>query len=268
MSLFNPYGFLVPSHRFRDLLRAGAEPNEIWRSGPGQAYDVRMPLLEAAKSMDGLVYLRLLLSDPRTDLCAGDLQGRTALHLATAHEQIDAMGLLLAAGADPHLRDGSGRTPLHYACQTVDDRPMRLLLEAGVDPDAVNAEGRAALHETMTCWTSWPKPLESKVALLLAAGASVNQRGPQDMTPLYYAACAGWARLTAMLLAKGADPNLRTENGERPVDAVLRQLAVGPGRNEPALRDTLAVLLDHDRQRLMACVAQVGERMRSRASAM
>ena len=263
MSLFNSAGFLQPAHHFRELLQAGADPNEIWRSGPGTAFDVRMPLLAAAKSRDGLAHLRLLLADPRTDLSVGDPQGLTALHWATANSHLEAMGLLLGAGADHRLGDCSGRTSLHIACQSVDEGPMRVLLAAGADPNAT-WEGRAALHEVMSRWTSWPKPQEAKVVLLLASGARVNQRDRQGMTPLYYAACSGWARLTALLLKHGADPTLRADNGERPLDAVLRQVAVGPGRHESGWQETLEVLLDHDRKGLLACLAQVSERVAMR----
>lgn len=263
MSLFNSAGFLQPAHHFRELLHAGADPNEIWQSGPGTAFDVRMPLLAAAKSRDGLAHLRLLLADPRTDLSVGDSQGLTALHWATANSHLEAMGLLLDAGADHRIGDCSGRTSLHIACKSVDEGPMSLLLAAGADPNAA-FDGRTALHETMSRWTSWPKPQEAKVVLLLASGAWVNQRDRQGMTPLYYAACSGWARLTALLLKHGADPTLRAENGERPLDAVLRQVAVGPGRHESGWQETLAVLLDHDRQALLACVAQVSERVAMR----
>lgn len=261
MSLFNQDGFLQPTHRFRELLRAGHNPNEIWRSGPGMVYDVRMPLLLAAKSNDGLAHLRLLLADPRIDLRVGDLEGATALHLATANVNMEAMDLLLRAGADHRLRDGVGRTPIHLACQTVDEAPMRLLLATGADPNATSGEGRAALHETMSRWTSWPKPQEAKVALLLESGARVNQRDKQGMTPLFYAASSGWARLTSLMLKHGADPTARADNGDRPLDAVTRQIAAGPGRHQSGWQDTLKVLLDHDRQALLACVAQVGVRI-------
>ena len=260
MSLFNPHGFLQPPHHFRELLRAGHDPNEIWRSGPGVVYDVRMPLLVAAKSNDGMAHLRLVLADPRIDLRVGDLEGATALHLATANGNVDAMELLLRAGADHRLQDGVGRTPLHLACQTVNEEPMRRLLHAGANPNAASGEGRAALHEAMSRWTSWPKPEEGKVALLVSSGAQVNQRDRQGMTPLYYAAASGWARLTTLLLKHGADPTLRTDNGDRPLDAVTRQIAAGPGRHQCGWQDTLDVLLDHDRQALLACVAKVSER--------
>lgn len=250
MTLFNASGHLVPLHRFRELLRQGADPSELWRSPEGTHYEIRSALLLAAKSVDGLAYLRALLDASDVDLTIADLQGRTALHLATVYGNVDALRCLLRAGADVHAVDTHGQTALHYACQAVDDKPMRLLLEVGADPNVPNFAGRAALHETLMAYTTWPKPLEDKVALLLAYGAKVDQPGTDRITPLYAAASAGWARLVATLLEAGADPQFHAANGERPVDAVQRQLAVGPGRKATALQATYSVLVAHDRKQL------------------
>lgn len=50
--------------------------------------------------------------------------GMTALHLCAATDRTEPMKLLLKAGADVTIKDGSGRTPLqiakqlgHHACQ-------------------------------------------------------------------------------------------------------------------------------------------------------
>lgn len=259
MPLFNDSGHLLPPHLFREQLRMGADPNAVWVSAPGTHYTLTTPLLSAARR--GIpVYLQALLADPRTDLMVADLEGRQALHLACAHGYYRNVAALLAHGANVHGRDTYGCVPLHYACHAIDDQSLRLLLDAGSDPNARNEAGRAPLHETLMAYTTFPKPLEDKVALLLKHGANVNQRGALGMTPLYMAACAGWARLTAMLLQAGADPSLRAENGERPVDAVLRQLEMG-SRKDPDLRATYTALVAHDRAGLLAVVAQVGPRI-------
>lgn len=43
--------------------------------------------------------------------------GMTALHLCAATDRTEPMKLLLKAGADASLKDGSGRTPLQIARQ-------------------------------------------------------------------------------------------------------------------------------------------------------
>lgn len=261
MTLFNVHGDLVPLPQLKRLLDQGADPNEMWRSPAGQYFAIQLPLLRAATAPDGLDYLRVLLDHPDIDLHARDLQGRNALHLATSHGLVDHLALLLDAGVDLAAVDSYGNTPLHYACQAEDEQPMRLLLERGADPNTVNEAGRAALHETLMAYTIWPKPLEDKVELLLEHGAHVDQRGAMDITPLYSAASAGWTRLTVMLLERGANAQLRAGNGETPTDAVLRQLAIGPGRKGADLRATYMALVAHERKGLLACLSQVSGRL-------
>lgn len=262
MSLFTPHGHLVPLHHFRDLLREGADPNEVWHGVRNGEPVWHLPLLQAAKSNDGLAYLRLLIDNDHTDLEVADMERRSALHLAASHGNVDAVRLLIQAGAQIDVPDTYGATTLHYACHTVDDKPMRLLLEAGADPNVRNLSGRTALHETLMSYSTWPKPYEDKVALLIRHGANVSASEPSyGITPLYAAASAGWARLTTMLLIAGAQPNQKVANGERPLDAVLRQLAIGAGKKDAALRATYAALVAHDRKALLACVEQMASRM-------
>ena len=262
MTLFTPHGHLVPLHHFRDLLREGADPNEVWHGIRNGEPVWHIPLLQAAKSSDGLAYLRVLLECDHPDLEVADMECRSALHLAASHGQVDAVRLLLHAGATIDTPDTYGATALHYACHTVDDKPMRLLLEAGADPNTRNLAGRTALHETLMSYSTWPKPYEDKVALLLKSGANVHlAEATCGITPLYAAANAGWARLTSMLLIAGAQPTQKVGNGERPLDAVLRQLAIGAGKKDAALRATYAALVAHDRKGLLACVEQMASRM-------
>jgi hypothetical protein len=51
----------------------------------------------------------------QTDINARDSAGRTALMLATLHNQQEALLALLAVGADPNISDAQGITPLKAA---------------------------------------------------------------------------------------------------------------------------------------------------------
>ena len=269
MTLFTPHGHLVPLHQFRGLLRQGADPNEVWHGIRNGEPVWHLPLIQAARSADELGYLRLLIDHEHTDLEVADMECRSALHLATSHGNPDAVRLLLHAGAEIDTPDTYGSTALHYACNTVDDKAMGLLLEAGANPNARNLGGYTPFLETLKSYSSWPKPFEDKVAMLLRHGALVNDSEPNfGITPLYAAANAGWARITTMLLIAGADPRTKVGNGERPLDAVLRQLAIGAGRKDAALRATYAALVAHDRKGLLACVEQMASRMDAMRRAM
>lgn len=262
MSLFNAHGHFVPLTQFRAALAKGANPNQLWISPRGSVdYTIRVPLVVAASSPDGMPFLLALLDEPRTDIEARNLEERSALMMAASHGLEPHADLLLSRGANFHAKDTYGRTALHHATQCEDDAMLRLLLDAGANPNDTNQAGRAALHEAMMAYTNFPRPLETKVRLLLDHGARVDQRGAQGATPLYEAATNGWSRIVAMLLEAGANPRLQAENGERPIDAVMRQLALGPGRKEAALRATYAVLATHERKGLLACVAKMEERL-------
>lgn len=68
------------------------------------------------------------------------------------------------------------------------------------------------------------------VAAALAAGAAVDARGPGNLTPLMLAVGRGKARAAAELLARGADPNLRADDGTSAVS-----LAVDGYRQAPEI---------------------------------
>src|SRR3954467_4644404 len=128
----------------------------------------------------------------------------------------DLDGARAALGDDPafpNLADPYTNTPLlslalHWAPVTT----VAELLRLGADPNyealdgfpslvLVALHGRDDLHELL--------------ALLIAAGASLDQRGHNDWTPLHAAASRDDAEAVAMLLAAGADPSMRTRIDER-----------------------------------------------------
>ncbi|MDK1474300.1 ankyrin repeat domain-containing protein [Streptomyces sp. 549] len=100
-------------------------------------------------------------------------------HLADAILEADAARVkaLLGAGADPGLGDRDGTTPLYLASVQGEAEIARLLTEAGVFPDAESG--------------------------------GVGSEG----TPLCAAACWGHTETVRVLLAHGADPNLREDGG-------------------------------------------------------
>ena len=57
-----------------------------------------------------------------------DGQGNTALHWAVYSNQVSSVALLLALGADPHLRDLNGNTALHVAVMANHPKIVKELL--------------------------------------------------------------------------------------------------------------------------------------------
>ncbi|XP_077429538.1 nuclear factor NF-kappa-B p105 subunit [Vanacampus margaritifer] len=168
---------------------------------------------------------------------------QTPLHLAVSTQQPAAAQTLLAAGADPTLGDRRGDTPLHLAARrgghmvrlllrhravrrNVDVcnadglcaihvsvasnqlRSLRELLEGGADVEAQDrGSGRTALHLATEA-----DNVSLAGCLLLEGNAEVDSCTFDGSTPLHVAAGRGSVKLTALLMAAGADP--RKENLE------------------------------------------------------
>ena len=115
--------------------------------------------LATARSADGFTPLHLAAFYGKTDAArllldrGADVDARgagwmigPALQSAISGRHPAVVGVLLAAGADPNVRQALGWTPLHGAAHNGDLASTRSLLAAGADPHAVNDEGRSVLE--------------------------------------------------------------------------------------------------------------------------
>ncbi|XP_051921870.1 nuclear factor NF-kappa-B p105 subunit isoform X2 [Hippocampus zosterae] len=163
---------------------------------------------------------------------------QTPLHLAVTTQQPAVAQALLAAGADPTLSDRHGDAPLHLAARqggsmlrlllrqhavrrSVDDcntaglcaihlavasnqlRSLRELLEGGADVEAQErGSGKTALHLATEA-----DNVSLAGCLLLEGNAKVDCCTYDGTTPLHVAAGRGLVKLTALLMAAGADPH-------------------------------------------------------------
>lgn len=164
---------------------------------------------------------------------------QTALHLAVITHQREAVEALLLAGADPTLTDRHGNTALHLAagleggaeliqillkradvrggmqlCNTAglcaihlavlaNQLPsLRELLEGGADVEVrERSSGRSALHLSTEA-----DNVSLAGCLLLEGNAKVDCSTFNGSTSLHIAAGRGSLKLTALLMAAGADP--------------------------------------------------------------
>lgn len=145
----------------------------------------------------------MLLRGRPLDACeAAALGDVTALRTAVEHDD-DARV----------LRSSDGWTPLHLAAFFGRDDAVALLIDHGAPLDAhsTNATRNAPLHAALAGATK-----ASVVRRLILAGADVEARGAQNVTPLHLAASRGDAALCDLLIARGADPQAIMEDGTTP----------------------------------------------------
>ncbi|KAG7270189.1 hypothetical protein CRUP_016023 [Coryphaenoides rupestris] len=142
---------------------------------------------------------------------------QTPLHLAVITQQTEAIEALLLAGADATLTDRHGNTPLHLAAQQVGGAMVGVLLRHGQVAELVDlpntagrrgveagerGSGRTALHLATEL-----DNVSLAGCLLLEGNADVNCCTYNGSTPLHIAAGRCSVKLTALLMAAGADPH-------------------------------------------------------------
>ena len=173
-----------------------------------------------------------LLLDRKADVKAADVSGRTAL-MATALGGDVAMGeALIAAKADINAEDKGGLTALTYAAANGHIGVVELLLKSGLKTGLEAAVGFAVRG----CYTDIVRALVSRgapiavtiqgspvivlaagenctgtLAYLIERGADVNARAADGTTPLIAAAQRGLVTVGEMLIAGGADMELRNK---------------------------------------------------------
>jgi ankyrin repeat protein len=111
-------------------------------------------------------------------------------------------------------RTDDGFTALHLAAFFGTVEAVRVLLDAGADPCAVagNAMMVTPLHSAVAHRDA------HIVGALLEAGAPVNAKQAGGYTALHAAALHGRDDLVQLLLDHGADPELATDEGTRAAD--------------------------------------------------
>ncbi len=192
--------------------------------GCGPSVDIH----QAAK--DGNIKVVKQHLDAGTDVDAKDTNGWTPLHLAALNGQKETTEILIAEGAD--VNTGDKITPLHYAAQYGEMEIVELLISKGAD---VNAKGDAG--DTPLDWAIQLKRTEisdllrkhggksgaedsvhvaaavgniEAVKKHLAAGADVNAKNEDGGTPLLRAAWGGHKEIAELLIANGADVNVKS----------------------------------------------------------
>jgi ankyrin repeat protein len=150
------------------------------------------------------------------DVNAQDGKKMTALHRAFGN--FDSVKLLLAAGADPNVKDYAGFTPLHNAAEDGHAECMPLFLEKGAD-----LEARTDNDATPLGIAAMAGDVEA-TKLLLEAGANPNVQNKFGVTPLFVAAGSGSLEVVELLIEAGAKVD---HIGEKSAFSALMAAAAG-----------------------------------------
>jgi ankyrin repeat protein len=237
------------AERHADVVKLLLEHGADWKV-QSQARETNIPKLSAASSV--------------TPLARG---GLAALHFAAREGDIETGRVMLDAGVDINQADADGTSALVVSILNKRYSYAKFLLDRGADPNIVDVRGRAALYAAIDMrnqdYSAMPAHKEDDalpsldlIGALLDRHANPNAQlikylpGRSGMdagdttlgggtTPLMRAARAGDAAVMRLLLAKGADPNLTTKDGNTAL-----QFAAGVGYRDKNTKGTESEALE------------------------
>ncbi len=150
----------------------------------------------------------------KADLEATDFKGQRPLYLATSKKAIEAMNVLIDAGADINALSGKDvkNTALHLAISLNNLALVNLLLQKGADTEVRNSNRLLPLYFAVE--TAKTEIIET----LLRNGADVNGANDRkNYTALHFAAQCDQKDTCELLLQNGADIEAKTTRGNPPL---------------------------------------------------
>ena len=187
--------------------------------------------------------------------------GFTALHLAAERSDMEAVKVLLAAGADANIRAKTElqQLPIHQAvlAKRINADIISIFLREGDDINARLSNGETPLYISLQYTENSPteKFLNIKNApiarFLIEEGAAVNSQTTSGWTPLMRAVSKNNDAILPLLLAKGADTTIVSKEDdtalylavrERNAEAVALLLRNNANPNSPERLDKLPLL--------------------------
>lgn len=164
----------------RDFASAHERKKTIYPSDLDDAYarTSLAPIFSAIRGSSTKIALQLIEQHHRKVLSQRSKRGKTLLHTAAKHDNLEVIRKLIALGVDLNTRNSAGETALHLLVRGSGLDAAQALLEAGADP---NVQDRLSRN-----------------------------------TPLHGAIQFGNLHLAKLLLVHGANPELPNSVGQKP----------------------------------------------------
>ena len=222
---WTPLMFAVTSNASPELIRLlvqrGASLEDVARQGSDPSSAGGLTPLMLAIETDAAPETIETLIDLEADLDGRNAQGITPLMMAVADDRIATVRALLAGGADPSLGTWDGLAPMTIAARRSSSREMfRSLAAAGAAVDQRSAQGMTPLMVAAASGN------DVGVEALLALSADVDARDVDGMTALFHAVQRqeDSSAVLDMLISAGSDVDVRLARREATplMDAALR----------------------------------------------
>jgi hypothetical protein len=133
--------------------------------------------------------------------------GWRALHLAVGMGAVACTRLLIDAGADLEVRDGTGLTPANLACVLGNSDCLQVLIEHKADVNTANDQAFTPLYHA----TIGDHP--NCIKLIIDAGADVNVKVANGYTPAVAACRFDRLACLQLLVDKKVDLNMKSDAG-------------------------------------------------------
>jgi ankyrin repeat protein len=191
--------------QIEDLLRRDADVEKPCKQGTP-------PLIHGVEQGDMSLISLLRRHRPNLNLENPEIQGMTAIHVATRSGDLGMAELLLDLGANVEATTSAGTTALHYACQFGQVANAELLLRRGSKVKAEDLEGWSSIHHTVHGSGG-----EEIIRLLLENNVDVNARCKTKETPLHFAVKHDKKSIARLLLDAQADANAKDSAEDTPL---------------------------------------------------
>jgi len=204
------------------LISAGADVN--MQTIHGETAPARTPLHMAVFNGD-VEFVKTLIS-AGADINAKNNPGITPLHVAALRGNIEVAKILLSKGADVNAMDKDGNTPLAVANMSKHDHMVQYLKEIGGNMSFssiiqaaekgtvenvrffVEQKGVEASTKNVALFIATTFGNTEIVKYLISAGADINAKGFNSLTPIQLAAMNGNVEIAKALISVGANTSV------------------------------------------------------------